>query len=300
MSKVKVHLDYINKMVANGGPEFNQWQEFRFWVDNVLQDIKQENITKNEVTILYNAFGESLSTKTMQGFSYCKPHGYSGDFEIITRIYDFYICKEPHLTKWDEFTQNLPAPKAVRNRKSYFKNFLKNKIQNHSNASTLNILNVASGPSRDVYELLQENPNANIHIDSIEMDINAIKISKILLSDYLDKVEFTNLNAFKFMPSKKYDLIWSAGLFDYFNDNIFIKLLKRYYESLKTDGGELVIGNFSTSDDSKNYMILLNWFLEYRSAEKLFELAILANVNKNLISVGKEEEGVNLFLHLQK
>lgn len=92
-------------------------------------------------------------------------------------------------------------------------------------------------------------------------------------------------------------MIWSGGLFDYFNDKVFIRLLKRYHTFLK-EKGEIVIGNFSPGNPSRNYMELMEWHLNYRSEEQLLELAKECGFDMNLVSIGKEPLGVNLFLHI--
>ena len=75
-----------------------------------------------------NSFRDTFTSKTIQGFIFTKPHGYAGDFEIIDKIYRTEISGNPRYKNWDEYAQNHDAAIAVRNRKSYFKNFLADKI----------------------------------------------------------------------------------------------------------------------------------------------------------------------------
>ncbi len=94
-------------------------------------------------------------------------------------------------------------------------------------------------------------------------------------------------------------MVWSAGLFDYFDDKIFTRLLKKIISWTKP-GGEVIIGNFSNRNPSRNYMELIgDWFLVHRTEEKLIEIARAAGAKTDNISVGKELEGVNLFLHVR-
>ena len=97
------------------------------------------------------------------------------------------------------------------------------------------------------------------------------------------------------MPELKYDLIWSAGLFDYFDDDKFQRLLERFTKYIKPDG-RLIIGNFSPVNNSKAYMEYGNWYLNHRSED---ELLTLANRFEHLSSeVDFEPLKVNLFLKL--
>ncbi|MEM6321796.1 MAG: class I SAM-dependent methyltransferase [Bacteroidota bacterium] len=113
--------------------------------------------------------------------------------------------------------------KAVRNRKELFKKLL----HQYTNTVDYQVLNVASGPCRDVAEYLQNNPTKAICIDCLEHDSHAIDYAKTLLQSVnSDQYQFIHANIFKFDTTKEYDFIWSAGLFDYFDDMTFIKVLK--------------------------------------------------------------------------
>ncbi len=75
-------------------------------------------------------------------------------------------------------------------------------------------------------------------------------------------------------------MIWSAGLFDYFNNETFVKLIKRLQGYL-TPNGEMVIGNFSRNNPHRVYMeIFGEWFLNHRNADELLELAIQTGIDK--------------------
>ena len=106
-------------------------------------------------------------------------------------------------------------------------------------------------------------------------------------------------NAFKFRTKERYRLIWTAGIFDYFDDDTFVRLLERYLCFLDEDR-ELVIGNFSPNNPTRNYMeIVGDWHLNHRSADRLISLAKACGVDPKNIRIGQEPEGVNLFLHIK-
>lgn len=92
-------------------------------------------------------------------------------------------------------------------------------------------------------------------------------------------------------------MIWAAGLFDYFDDRTFVMLGRRFHKNVASRG-ELIIGNFSTSNPTKPYMELFGeWYLHHRTPENLRHLASLVS-GSNDARVDMEPEGVNLFLHL--
>ena len=116
----------------------------------------------------------------------------------------------------------------------------------------------------------------------------------------MPQLTFYNKNIFRFQTEKKYDLIWSAGLFDYFDDKTFVRLVSRLKNYVKP-GGELIIGNFAVGNPTEGYMeLFLDWYLYHRSPEQLTKLAQDAGIPEvSRIKVDQEAAGVNLFMRIQ-
>nr|VFJ65755.1 MAG: hypothetical protein BECKFW1821C_GA0114237_100837 [Candidatus Kentron sp. FW] len=106
----------------------------------------------------------------------------------------------------------------------------------------------------------------------MEQDRRAIEHAKSLCHEYLDDIVFYPKNALRFKSDRQYDLIWSAGLFDYFSDSVFVFMLRKL-ATMVSKSGEIVIGNFSTKNPSKPYMELFEWNLHHRSPSTLKALA---------------------------
>jgi extracellular factor (EF) 3-hydroxypalmitic acid methyl ester biosynthesis protein len=245
------------------------------------------------------AFGESMCADTLQGFALAKPHGNPGDFEIIDRIYQNDVSSDPRFRSWDRMFHWLTASVAVRNRKEYFINWLTGKPYSHQERP-LKVLNVASGPARDVYEFFCRNPSANVLFTCVDQDARAIEYASALCHEYRDRIMFKCANALRFRPSGSYDLIWSGGLCDYFSDRVFSLLLKRLYSAL-ADRGELVFGNFADRNPARGCMeVACDWLLLHRDEESLRRIAIEAGIEADLIRVESEPANVNLFLHVRK
>lgn len=296
---VNQHIGFVKELVSQGGPDPGDYDVFSNWIGRVSHELQSGVLNPNNLKIIRDAFGTALSMMTIQGYAYQKPHGYAGDYEVIDRMYQYWISPIEELKNWDHYAHAQGAVQAVRNRKKYFIQLLKLYEERFKNRQ-LNVLDIGSGSSRDIFEFFSKFSQGNTYFDCVEYDKKAISYSKNLCQKYIDNIKFYQKNALRFSTNKRYQLIWSAGLFDYFSDQLFQFLLKRLYEMLDTCG-ELVIGNFNTDNPTQCYMeIMADWKLNYRSKKHLIDLALVCGIDKTNIHIGQEPEGIKLFLHLKK
>lgn len=280
----------IKKIISKGGPIPSDY-------DFVKSIPDMTDVTLEEEANIYEILSPILDVKSLLGYTFQKPKGYAGDYELIDRIYSNWVSDDDKYKKWDVLYHELESSKAVRNRKEYFINEI-TRLNNINPRA--NVLNLGSGPCTDLYQYLHQTPDNTLKIDCLDMDINAIEYGEVVCDNYYKNVSFINKNAFRYRPATRYDLIWSAGLFDYFSDKLFVRLLNRMYSILNT-GGELIIGNFSPANPSRGMMeVFAQWYLHHRDQAELSSLAIRAGVEEDKIDVRSEKLGVNLFLHLKK
>ena len=301
-TKLDSYIDYLHCLKNKGGLEPEDYPVFEKWLQQITYDIANGKLSSQDMEAIRDAFGNAaLTLKTLQGHVFLKPHGYAGDFEIIDKIYCHHIAEKKHFAEWDLYFHSTAAVQAVRNRKTYFIELLKSLeiTRLNSQAEKFDILNIASGSGRDMQEFFLECPENGLFFDCLDLDVNAINFAQNLCSTWLSQISFQKANALRFSTDKKYRLIWSAGLFDYFNDKTFKFMLQRYFPMLE-EGGEMVIGNFSENNPSRDYMeIVGEWHLNHRSKEKFIELAQECNLSASSITLGQEPLGVNLFLHIK-
>lgn len=93
------------------------------------------------------------------------------------------------------------------------------------------VLNLGSGPCSDLVDFLKTKPKKKhtLNFECLDMDQKAIDYGSAVCDNYMDHITFIKQNALRFKPGYQYELVWSAGLFDYFNDKIFIRLVNRIY-----------------------------------------------------------------------
>ncbi|SHK35611.1 class I SAM-dependent methyltransferase [Chryseobacterium polytrichastri] len=288
-----VLLERMNTIISHEGPALEEFDELTMMINELARQVHESKLTIHEIQDLINKCKSLKDYKSIMGHILTKPHGYAGDFHIIDRLYTKETSSK--FPKWDRYTVSIPSAQAVRNRKDYFKKKVSQSLKEGGS-----LLNLASGPARDLYELYNENPKIAIATTCVEMDEKAIMYARILNRPHLDKITFIKKNIFRFNTDEKFDIIWSGGLFDYFDDKAFIMLMKRFKEWLKDDG-EIIIGNFNEDHNpNRVYMEFFGeWYLNHRSDEKLYDLAKQAGYDGSKISIGREPENVNLFLHLK-
>lgn len=280
--------NFLNALVEKGGPEPHEYSDFAALVNN-LED--------QELEYFRNVIRKSLNENTLIGHGFVKPFGYPGDFTIIHNIYKVHVNPDSMYGNWDRFFQNQAGAQAVRNRKDYF---LKRCAElEKRDGEVKHILILGSGPATDVNEYLQNNPHSKIKFDLVDFDQNAIDFAKKQNEPFKDSIKYFKINVLRYKPYQWYDLIWSAGLFDYFKDKHFVYMVNKYYKFL-LDGGEFIIGNFSHSNPTRRLMeVLSDWYLVHRSKSDLVRMALEAEAAKELVEVEMEELGVNLFLRIK-
>ncbi len=287
-------LGYINNLVAQGGPEPSEFFELLAVFDE-LQSRKDE-ASKLVRACIEQSDGSFNSVQTMQGHVCLQPYGYHGDFHIIDRIYTNDVALNPSLARWDEFFHWGTAAVAVRNRKTFFITHCLPRLLSQQN--TVRMLNVGSGPCRDVAELLSHSEHLNVQIECLDSDERAFAYARNVVGLVDPRVQFVHKNALRHGGHARYDIIWSAGLFDYLHDALFVTLARRLSRLLCT-GGELIIGNFSQANTQAGYMAFGGWDLNHRSADHLMGLAAKAGFDLNSVNVLQEPSGVNFFIQIR-
>ena len=281
------------KQLGNVGPAPDDYQPFS---ELLARTFERGIDAKSDVNEIRSALAESLELDTLQGFALRKPHGYPGDFEIIDHIYLERYAEEPRCRRWDQYFHAQAATRAVRNRKSYFHRILEQ--LNEGVSGLIRVLNVASGPCRCVHQWMSAHPESNIRFDCIDSDQEALQYAAALNAEYLDRITLTHGDALKIELAHRYHLIWVAGLCDYLSDKNTVSLIRRL-STVLAPGGELVLGNFGSSNPSRPYMeIVGDWKLTHRSERRLLDLAKGAGIEVVNAKIGAEEEYVNLFLHV--
>ena len=230
-----------------------------------------------------------------------KPLGYAGDFQVIEWIYDYKSDSPGRGRLWDELFHAQAAPQAVRNRKDFFVDLYTSICRRTPGKRS--VLDIACGPCREVTDavdragLLAE----GTHFHCVDIEPKAITYAQDRVRTLTDvSFQWETVNVIRIRPSCQYDLVWSAGLFDYLNDRLAILLLKRMWSWTKA-GGTCVIGNFHTSNPCRNYMEWCgDWCLIHRTDDDMRRLCHDAGIPNERVTITHEPLGVCVFALLTK
>jgi len=284
----KEAVKFLSDLVKKGGPEPHEYQAFT----DIVNHLKPEQVEPFREIIK-----PSLNENTLIGHGFVKPYGYPGDFHLIHNIYKRKSNADPKYKSWDDFFLNQPAAQAVRNRKDYFLRSCKRLEDRDS--KEINVLILGCGPATDVNEYITENPDSKIRFNLLDFDQKAIDFAKAQNEISNGSIEYFRINVLRYKPYKYYDLIWSAGLFDYFKEKHFIYLINKYHKNL-AENGEFIVGNFSHINPTKRLMeVLSDWYLNHRSRYDLIRMAVEAEVNEDQVIIDNEELGINMFMRIK-
>ena len=242
--------------------------------------------------------------------SYTKPLGYAGDYQMMNQIYakeslgNSLFGKCLHL-----YFVSAPESRAVRNRARYLQGQILQILKGAQESELVKIMSVASGPAMEIQNLILENPNEAKKAEFIllDQDLESLEYAQKRLR-YLERSKGVKVNIKYIHRSiksviagglhlKDFDLIYSAGLFDYFSDPVAQIASQKLFDGIK-GGGSLIIGNFNISSPGRITMdMALDWHLIYRSHSELMKL--YGNIADDL-HIEQEEESINLFCHLRK
>lgn len=290
-------VDTLTFLLDRGGPDPADYDELGDAVNAAWAAVAAHPAPERVVRDVHDCFCAGFLSETVHGHGLSKPMGYAGDFLMIDRIYRRDVSPFEPYVRWDEYFHSRAAPRAVRRRKAYFKDLLDATRERHS--GPLRVLNIGTGPGRDLAEYLKAEPCADIDVVSVDLDPRASAYARQVIGADEPRVTLVTENAFRFTSQHRFHLIWSAGLFDYLSDRLFLRLIRRLQRLLDGEGS-IVVGNFSEANPSRAYMELLgDWHLEHRSPEKLLELGRRAGYSDPGMRIGSEPLGVNLFLHLE-
>jgi SAM-dependent methyltransferase len=213
--------------------------------------------------------------------SYCKPHGYAGDFRMVEWMYDLEgdRCEDPTqpgvVNCLDHLFATVHSVRSVWERRHYFSGLL---LEEHRRRDgRLRVLDVACGGSRYTHDFLSRLEDASrVEVTLVDQDPAALAFcrteSLCPWAPQLTTLSVPIKRLSESLPHGDFDVVISAGLFDYLDAGPGRALLA-HLVGLTAVGGVTAIANFHPADPSRSVKDwLVDWPLVYRDESSLASL----------------------------
>lgn len=263
---------------------------------------------------LWRVAGTILRVGALQNQARQKPRGYAGDFEMLHRICDHWVCSHPLGRSFDRFFQSQAAPQAVRNRTKIVADQMAHAVREAiaRGVEVVRIASVGSGPAIDIEQGLQQldrTQRERVEVVLLDMDPESLEFAVRRLSRLLsaDQLHPHRENLFRLPRIRRVQqllcrasFITCTGLFDYLDEESAITMLSCFYESL-APGGQTIVFNFSPANSSRAYMEWIgNWYLTYRTQDDLTEIVGRAIGDQANVTTSPEDSHASLFVMCTK
>ena len=313
VKKYKKRAEEIEKYLNKNPQEWGKFQnEFNSEVNAVFREImifEKENVFSGNEERIYklkrifiNKIKKIFTRGKFMDWTIEKPYGYAGDFKIIENIYE----NSPETVGVDRLFDNYYMMSAicitVRNRKNDFKRMVTDFVSKRQGES-LRIMDLASGPCREVQELYTENKELykNVTFDCYDSDKHSIAFASERLKNF-PNVNFIHENAARIafrkdihsLINQKYDIIYSTGLFDYFEERVSTKLIANLRQLLNPNG-VMIISNVRDkySNPSLYFMEWVGeWPLVYCDDDSFRNYFVNAGFKKSQLKLNYEQQGI--------
>lgn len=242
-----------------------------------------------------------------------KPRGYAGDSDMMRMLYEDGWRGR---TLFQQFMHRYPvrvsAAQAVRNRRELVGSWIRQRAAAHTPADPLQLLSVACGPAWELHEAITSAEDAGrVKLALLDQDVEALAEAEETLRSVGEKAG-ARLDAKTICGSVRtvlqtsrpaeqwgrFHFVYSMGLFDYLTDSTAGAVLAKLWD-LVLPGGELVVGNFHPSNESRVFMeYWADWVLWYRDEQDMLQLA--RELPGADCRADFEATGCQMFLHARK
>lgn len=248
--------------------------------------------------------------------AFMKPLGFAGDYEMVNMMLKQSIEKPRSIYARiiDIFHIESSAPSAHRGRIKMIQDRLTEESDRVivEEERIFSVINIGCGPALEVQNFIADNPHATqTSLQLVDFNEETINYAKIEIENTISKSGYKPVIRFLIKSIddllreahqrnrsniQLYDMVYCAGLFDYFSDQICKRLVELFYTWLKP-GGLVTVTNVDPSNPNRYQMEhLLEWNLIYRDERDMQDLA----PKQTQYKISKDDTSVNVFLDIRK
>lgn len=235
------------------------------------------------------------------------PMGYPGDHITLEHIYRSAPISDNAFGKYmDLFLYSRTLGIGIRERKNTLHDVLHKEFQARSE-KTFRVLNIGCGSCRELYDFGLQLNDFPAKITCTDFDSAALQFSKESLMSRginLDHFTFLEMNVLKLVSSAfvqqklgTFDVIYSAGLFDYIQDKGITKIFGSLFKNLSPGG--IIIAPFKDAEyyDTFDYYWLCNWTAFYQRTKREVQDLLIDSVPQAKMEVmSTPTPSINFFI----
>jgi hypothetical protein len=208
-----------------------------------------------------------------------KPRGYAGDAVMLDFIYrprDLQLSAFG--SAFNTNTTGVSAAKSIVWRRDHLGEQIIRTVEGVRNAR---ILSVASGHLRELDLVRSATAPRDFTIVALDQDPESLIEAVNQNQDFNIVPEHKSIShLFRGQDTTKYDLIYSAGLFDYLPTKTASGLIDQLVRMLSASG-RIIIGNYAPENYGRGYMEgMMGWTLLYRSEKEMEDLLTTKNARR--------------------
>ncbi|NQS99305.1 MAG: class I SAM-dependent methyltransferase [candidate division Zixibacteria bacterium] len=297
MDKISHFLEAINKNNISKQAFIEAIEQLSRSFPSNSEDCDREILTQIE-NHLRPVFLESPCLK----HAFRKPYGYAGDYYMMYLIHSNNPTGNGLGKLFDAVFLESITCQSVRERSNIFVNSINDLII--ANDNRLEALIVGCGPCYELLNFFKKNVDSSgaLSFTCLDHDSKAVNFAQELLvgTSAGNNVRYICSNIFRYATDKKYDFIYSAGVFDYLRESLFKKLLSRLLDLLANEG-MMVIGNLSNKMpiiDIFTMEYILDWKIHRRDKSTMKNL--VPDLDSDCIETMVDCHGIGNYLIIKK
>jgi SAM-dependent methyltransferase len=202
-----------------------------------------------------------------------KPRGYAGDYEMLIAIYEGQPRTLGFGGYLDLYFLGTELGRAVPARLKGVKHFLE--MEATRRGGDVAVLNIACGPGREFYEGLDLPDDCRLTVTCVDHDdaaLNYVRTQVVPRVAHNVELHFVKHNALRMMSAAANrrhfgtpDILYSVGLCDYIPDDIMIRLLRGWRDTVAEGGVIYVAFKDCLRYDAARYQWPVDWHFYQRT-----------------------------------
>jgi extracellular factor (EF) 3-hydroxypalmitic acid methyl ester biosynthesis protein len=276
------NLDHFASSLKSGGERLGVVEELIALLAATYDDALERNeLSQFRQICQTHALHKSLLEDPFTRRAFEKPRGYAGDAVMLDYIYRPQELRASEIGRaLHRATTTAGSAQSIRWRRSRLADSI---LEHMESRPRVRVLSVASGHLRELDIVNAMISRRNLEIVALDQDKESLD-EAVRSYRQFDIQPLNRSISYLFKPNAlgSFDLIYSAGLFDYLTDRTAISLIEALVAKLRPDG-RLILGNYTPSSDGRGYMEgMMDWRLIYRSEHDLMRLASVAAAGRSL------------------